>query len=91
MNFIAKNATKLYIQFNPSPSYGREIQTRKGVTEMKIGDKLQVVQDDNGKTILYFVSADNKSHKNFSIGDAVEAIKYLLWDEEGRKAKDAQD
>ena len=41
--------------------------------------------------MLYFVSGDYLTHKNFSVGDAVEALKYLLLDEEGRKAKDAQD
>ena len=55
---------------------------------MKPGDKLQVVQDGNGKIMLYFVSADNKDHKTFTHGSAVEALKYLLLDEEGRKAKD---
>ena len=55
---------------------------------MKIGDKLQVVQNYGGKAMLYFVSNDNKSHKTFTLGDAVEALKYLLWDEEGRKRKD---
>lgn len=54
---------------------------------MKTGDKLHVVQDDDGKTILYFTSFDNKSRKAFTLGDAVEALKYLLLDEEGRKSK----
>ncbi len=52
---------------------------------MKTGDKLQVVQDDEGKTILYFVAADNKTHKKFTLGDAAEALKYLLLDEVGRE------
>ena len=55
---------------------------------MKTGDKLQVIQDDNGVTIIYFVSHDNKKYKTFTVGDAAEALKYLLLDEEGRKIKD---
>ena len=55
---------------------------------MKIGDKLQVVQNYGGEPMLYFVSGDYLSHKNFRVGDAAEALKYLLLDDAGRKRKD---
>lgn len=54
---------------------------------MKTGDKLQVVQDDKGVTILHFVAANNSSTRNFSLGDALEALKYLLLDDVGRARK----
>ena len=54
---------------------------------MKTGDSLQVVQDGVGIR-LYFVEEGNKSNRIFRLGDAVEALKYLLLDEEGRKRKD---
>mgnify|MGYP001595317869 CR=1 FL=1 len=55
---------------------------------MKLGDKLQVVQNYGGEPMLCFVTGDYLTHRNFSVGDAPEALKYLLLDEEGRKAKD---
>ena len=53
---------------------------------MKIGDKLQIVQNDEGETVIYFVASDYESHKMFPLADALEAIIYLLLDEEGRGA-----
>ena len=47
---------------------------------MYAGGKLQIVQDDDGIFKLYFVSGDNKRHKTFTMGDAAEALKYLLLD-----------
>ena len=49
---------------------------------MYAGGKLQIVQDDDGIFKLYFVSGDNKCHKIFTMGDAVEALRYLLLDVE---------
>ena len=54
---------------------------------MKIGDRLQVVQDGVGIR-LYFVEEGNKSNRIFTLGSALEALKYLLLDDEGRKRKD---
>ena len=54
---------------------------------MYAGGKLQIVQDDDGIFKLYFVSGDNKCHKIFTMGDAVEALNYLLFDDVGRERK----
>lgn len=57
---------------------------------MKTGDRLQVVKHFDGSTTINFCAEDKKLHKVFTVGDAVEALKYLLLSDEGRKAKDEQ-
>ena len=56
---------------------------------MKPGDKLIIVKHFGGLVTINFNSEDKKTRKVFTIGDALEALKYLLLDEEGRKRKDA--
>ncbi len=55
-------------------------------------EKYIEVQDINSEThwMLYFVSADNKNYKTFTLGNATEALKYLLLDDVGRERKDGK-
>ena len=57
---------------------------------MKHGDKLEILQFYGGGTMLIFVAGDGQSSKTFSLGDATEALKYLLLDDIGRNRKDGK-
>lgn len=73
------------IKINPSPSAG---SGREKIWKMKMknGDRLLVVQNGEKPLTLRVIPVDGES-RTFCIGNAVEALKYLLLDEEGRKAK----
>ncbi len=57
---------------------------------MNTGDKLEIIQHYGGLITINFVSSDGKTRKPFMVGDAAEALKYLLLDDVGRERIDVQ-